>query len=125
MSGGHDMLTGLANRTHLVEKTDEILRALRDGLVAVYCIDLDGFKAANESLGHHAGDALLYQVSQRLERCVGQADILARIGGDEFGVVQGSTGARRAPAVWPNGSLRSWQNPSKSKGVVSRRISVM
>lgn len=90
----HDMLTGLANRAHLVERADEMLRALGDGLVAVYYIDLEGFKAINDTLGHHAGDALLYQVGQRLGRCVGEADILARLGGDEFGVVQGSTGGR-------------------------------
>lgn len=85
-----DALTGLANRRLLDELlTVALARTSRSGncLVVSY-LDLDGFKAINDDYGHAAGDAVLEEVSQRLRAIVRESDIIARIGGDEFVVVQ-------------------------------------
>ncbi|WP_113684658.1 putative bifunctional diguanylate cyclase/phosphodiesterase [Blastococcus atacamensis] len=85
----HDGLTGLANRALFTERIEQALRsnARHGDTAAVVFIDLDGFKAVNDSLGHQAGDALLQQVAQRLSSVVRAGDTLARLGGDEFGLL--------------------------------------
>jgi diguanylate cyclase (GGDEF)-like protein len=86
----HDGLTGLANRSHFVELLHEQLirgRNNRHG-IAVHHIDLDHFENVNDTLGHAIGDQLLCIVAGRLRRCVRHGDIVARIGGDEFGIIQ-------------------------------------
>lgn len=85
----HDVLTGLPNRA-LVE--DRLTQALalatrHDQRVALLLIDLDRFKAINDTYGHHAGDELIIAVAQRLSRIVRASDTVGRIGGDEFIVV--------------------------------------
>ena len=82
----HDGLTGLANR-ELFEETLALAveRAKRDGTsVGVLYVDLDNFKLVNDSLGHHAGDALLASLAERLRSCTRETDLVARQGGDEF-----------------------------------------
>ncbi|MCU1690991.1 MAG: Signaling protein ykoW, partial [Frankiales bacterium] len=79
-----DPLTGLANRSLLSQRT---LEALEQGPVAVALLDLDGFKAVNDSLGHEAGDGLLVEVARRLEGAVLPGETVGRLGGDEFAVV--------------------------------------
>ncbi|WP_348767164.1 EAL domain-containing protein [uncultured Salinisphaera sp.] len=82
----YDTLTGLANRT-LIEKRAELARieVERDGRhLALMFLDLDGFKAVNDSLGHAVGDELLCHVAERLRAAVGASDVVARQGGDEF-----------------------------------------
>ena len=87
----HDMLTGLPNRLSFQEQTDTALAELRDGeALAVLCLNLDHFKAINDSLGHSFGDALLCEVANRLNGEVGEQVFVARLGGDEFGVLQTS-----------------------------------
>ena len=84
----HDMLTGLPNRLSFQEKLDQALAGRKEnGHVGVLCLDLDGFKAVNDTLGHPAGDALLRRVAERLQRCVREDDTVARLGGDEFGII--------------------------------------
>jgi len=86
----HDALTGLANRTQLIEKLNEALASAgsqHDG-VAVHFIDLDRFKRVNDTLGHDGGDSLLKVVAERLRAIVRADDIVARLGGDEFVIVQ-------------------------------------
>lgn len=82
----HDTLTGLANRTMLRDRIEQALATVqRTGdRVAVLFIDLDQFKAINDSLGHSVGDRLLVEVAARLKSCVRSEDTVARQGGDEF-----------------------------------------
>ncbi len=82
----HDSLTGLPNRNLLYRHLAQAFEAMTDGF-AVLCLDLDGFKAINDSMGHASGDKLLGEVAARLRDCVGTAGIVGRMGGDEFAVL--------------------------------------
>jgi diguanylate cyclase (GGDEF)-like protein len=81
-----DSLTGLPNRTLFEQKlASAITRARRgDAQLAVLFVDLDRFKHINDSLGHQTGDQVLKRVAQRLKRCIGERDTVARLSGDEF-----------------------------------------
>jgi diguanylate cyclase (GGDEF)-like protein len=81
----HDPLTRLANRTTFYERLEAALEDARRGRhFALFCLDLDGFKAVNDSLGHPIGDSVLCAVAQRLLSQVRAVDVVARLGGDEF-----------------------------------------
>ncbi len=86
----HDALTGLANRAEFNAKLEEASKRLKrnGGAVTVMMIDLDRFKAVNDTLGHPAGDQLLIEVGQRLQSTIRETDVLARLGGDEFAIIQ-------------------------------------
>jgi diguanylate cyclase (GGDEF)-like protein len=85
----HDALTDLPNRLLLREQLAEALPAVRRGqLLAVHYLDLDHFKTVNDTLGHPIGDELLREVADRLRKCVRETECVARVGGDEFAVVQ-------------------------------------
>lgn len=85
-----DPLTALFNRSRFYETLNNTLAdALHAGKnVAVFAIDLDHFKKVNDNLGHHVGDALLKQVSERMRETAGSDDLIARLGGDEFVVAR-------------------------------------
>ncbi|WP_374581396.1 EAL domain-containing protein [Pseudoduganella sp.] len=84
-----DALTGLPNRRMFNERLrQEMKKSARDiAPMALVFIDLDGFKAVNDTLGHDFGDILLKQVAERLLQCVRNTDTVARLGGDEFTVI--------------------------------------
>ena len=86
----HDALTDLANRVLLNERLEQALgsRIHREQMVAVHHLDLDQFKAVNDTFGHGAGDKLLRTVADRLRGLVRETDTVARMGGDEFVIVQ-------------------------------------
>ncbi len=84
----HDSLTGLPNREWFRTRADAAMRRVDRGEVgALVLIDLDHFKDVNDTLGHHAGDALLQAVADRLNGSLRTDDTVARLGGDEFGLV--------------------------------------
>jgi diguanylate cyclase (GGDEF)-like protein len=85
----HDPLTGLANRTLLMDRLEKALVRLErnPGRLALYFIDLDGFKVVNDEHGHEVGDRLLIDVARRLEGIARQDDTVARLGGDEYVVL--------------------------------------
>lgn len=85
----HDEVTGLPNRSLFLDRLDVSLRqGVREKTrIAVLFIDLDGFKAVNDRLGHEAGDIILHQVAVRLVARIRASDTVARYGGDEFTVI--------------------------------------
>jgi diguanylate cyclase (GGDEF)-like protein len=85
----HDPVTGLANAAFFEQHLSlELGRARRTGETLIVCsIDLDRFKLVNDTLGHAAGDAYLREVARRLQSCLRESDLIARVGGDEFAIV--------------------------------------
>jgi diguanylate cyclase (GGDEF)-like protein len=89
----HDALTGLPNRSLFHERLESALAMTTDeDMLAVLFVDLDHFQQVNDTLGHTAGDALLVEVADRLRFAVGENDVVARFGADEFVILQ--SGAR-------------------------------
>ena len=85
----HDGLTNLPNRVLFRARLDHAMAFARRGhRLALHCLDLDQFKAVNDTLGHPVGDGLLQAVAKRLQECLRETDSVARLGGDEFGIVQ-------------------------------------
>ncbi len=96
-----DALTQLPNRALFLDRLEHgIARAKRERTVlSLLVMDLDSFKEVNDTFGHHAGDALLRQVAERLARCVRRSDSIARLGGDEFAFVLPNTNEIGAAVV--------------------------
>jgi diguanylate cyclase (GGDEF)-like protein len=97
----HDALTDLPNRTRLREHLATALLSVKRGhALAVHYLDLDHFKTVNDTLGHPIGDELLRGVADRLRACVRETECGARVGGDEFAIVQtGITSPKEAGAL--------------------------
>ena len=89
----HDTLTNLPNRVLLNERLEHALTRVKRGeMAAIHILDLDFFKSVNDTLGHAAGDKLLQMVADRLRILVRETDTIARMGGDEFAVLQVAIG---------------------------------
>jgi diguanylate cyclase (GGDEF)-like protein len=85
----HDPVCGLPNRIYFGERLEQSINNVRGGglSAAVFYIDLDHFKDVNDTLGHHIGDELILNVTQRLSRIMRGDDLVARLGGDEFAII--------------------------------------
>jgi len=86
----HDPVCGLPNRIYFGERLERVIDQVRQGggaTAAVFYIDLDHFKDVNDTLGHHIGDELILNVTQRLSRVMRGDDLVARLGGDEFAII--------------------------------------
>jgi diguanylate cyclase (GGDEF)-like protein/PAS domain S-box-containing protein len=85
----YDTLTDLPNRVTFYERIESVLSHLRRSeTIAIFSLDLDHFKAVNDTLGHPVGDLLLKAAAERMRSCVRGEDLVARLGGDEFAIVQ-------------------------------------
>lgn len=94
-----DPMTGVFNRSVLAEDLPRMLAAGASGMVAVHALDLDRFKEANDRFGHPVGDALLKQVAGRLKMLAAPDDLVVRMGGDEFVLVQRAAADAQAMAL--------------------------
>ena len=114
----HDPLTGLPNRTLLLDRIPAaISRARRSGqAMAVMFLDLDRLKVVNDSLGHSAGDLVLQTVAQRLELVVRPSDTVARVGGDEFVVLAEELGSAQMGMLMARRLVQTVENPIKVGG---------
>ncbi|KQM97560.1 EAL domain-containing protein [Sphingomonas sp. Leaf25] len=106
-----DSLTGLANRQRMRMSLEQTLAQGGYDGTALFLLDLDRFKAVNDTLGHPVGDALLKQVAARLTRAVGEAGLVGRLGGDEFQVVLPRMGDRAAMATLAQGIIAALSQP--------------
>lgn len=113
----HDALTGLPNRLLFHERLREaVARSLRGETSALLCLDLDGFKAVNDTHGHPVGDALLQEVSHRLKQQVRAIDTVARLGGDEFAIVQSGLDQPQDATVLANRLIEVLSEPYELEG---------
>ncbi len=114
----HDSLTGLPNRQLFNDRLQQAIMAAQRGrqTVAVLFLDLNGYKAINDSIGHSAGDLLLQMVSQRLKSCMRESDTVARLGGDEFAVIATSLSKAGDAEVIASRILQSLVEPFSVDG---------
>jgi diguanylate cyclase len=120
-----DPLTGLPNRPHFEERLDHLLDHVgrSPSAMAVLFIDIDGFKAVNESFGHAAGDEVLQEVGRRLQALARAQDTAARIGGDEFLLLIATPGSHEAAAAAAQRALHSLVSPYTLPGGSEVRLS--
>ncbi len=113
-----DELTGLANRTQFRERITAMLGdgKSRENNVTIHLIDLDRFKAINDTLGHPIGDKLLKQVAARLTAVIGPADMITRFGGDEFVVLQIGTERQQDAKTLAQRLARALNEPFEIEG---------
>ena len=97
----HDPLTGLPNRTLVIDRAEQILARARriDNPVSALFMDIDGFKQVNDRFGHQAGDEVLRQVGARLTAVMRESDTVGRLGGDEFVMLIDSVGLDVGPEL--------------------------
>ncbi len=118
----HDALTGLPNRTLILDRVEQMLvRSRRSQTpVAALFIDLDNFKTINDTLGHGAGDELLRAVAARLDGVVRDIDALGRLGGDEFVIVAEGMSLSSGPEMIAERLLEALKQPFELQGADNR-----
>ncbi len=109
----HDALTHLPNRVLLQDRLRQAIYSAQreDRLLALFMIDLDGFKTINDTLGHHYGDLLLQQVASRIQNLLRKSDTLARFGGDEFCILLPSIADRRHAVDFARKVMAAMEQP--------------
>jgi diguanylate cyclase (GGDEF)-like protein len=122
----HDSLTGLPNRTLILDRTEQMLvRSRRNHTpVAALFVDLDNFKSINDTLGHGAGDDLLRAVAARLDGVVRAVDALGRLGGDEFVVIAEGLSLAEGPELIAERLLEALKQPFKLGADKETRVTV-
>ncbi len=122
----HDPLTGLPNRTLILDRVEQILaRSVRSNMpVAALFIDLDNFKGVNDTLGHATGDKLLQAVAARLDGVIRGADTLGRLGGDEFVVISENIPLAVGPELIAERLLDALKQPFKLGENEETRVTV-
>ncbi len=122
----HDALTGLPNRTLILDRVEQMLVRSRrsQAPVAALFIDLDNFKGINDTLGHGAGDELLRAVAARLQGVVRDIDALGRLGGDEFVVVAEGMSLDAGPELIAERLLEALKQPFELRGSDNNRLLV-
>ncbi len=124
----HDGLTDLPNRVRFREELDRALESARRGVQHwVLCLDLDHFKAVNDTLGHPVGDALLKAVAERLTESTRECDIVARLSGDEFAILQGGIKDTRTATQFAERLIKSLSLPYELDGhhvVISTSVGI-
>ena len=113
----HDSLTGLANRVLLNEQLEQALARVKRGeMVAMHLLDLDHFKHVNDTLGHPAGDKLLQDAAARLRALARETDTIARMGGDEFAILQVAIGQPADATLLAQRVIQSVSEPYEIEG---------
>src|SRR5581483_2565576 len=108
----HDTLTGLPNRAFFQDRLERALALVRSGQkLALLCLDLDQFKAVNDTLGHAVGDVLLQAVARRLQTHIRGTDTFARLGGDEFAIILAVTDRPAIAAVFADRVIDALHTP--------------
>ena len=122
----HDELTGLPNRTLILDRVAQLMvRSRREQApIAALFIDLDNFKAINDSLGHAAGDELLRAVASRLTAVVRESDAVGRLGGDEFVVIASELTFAAGPELMAERLLEALDQPFKLSGTGQSSLKV-
>jgi len=122
----HDALTGLPNRTLILDRVEQMLvRSHRNQTpVAVLFVDLDNFKGINDTLGHDVGDGLLKAVASRLDGVIRDSDALGRLGGDEFVVVAEELSLVAGPELIAERLLEALKEPFKLGSEQKTRLTV-
>ena len=122
----HDPLTGLPNRTLILDRVEQMLARSRRSQtpVAALFIDLDNFKDINDTLGHGVGDELLRAVAARLDGVIRDADALGRLGGDEFVVISEELSLAAGPELIAERLLDALKQPFKLGADKETRVTV-
>ncbi len=122
----HDALTGLPNRTLILDRVEQILARSRRSQTpaAALFIDLDNFKDINDTLGHNTGDELLCAVAARLDGVIRDADALGRLGGDEFVVISEELSLAAGPELVAERLLEALEQPFKLGAGKETRVTV-
>jgi diguanylate cyclase (GGDEF)-like protein len=122
----HDALTGLPNRTLIVDRVEQLMmRSRREHTpLAALFIDLDNFKTINDSLGHAAGDELLRSVASRLTAVVRESDAVGRLGGDEFVVIASELTFASGPELIAERLLEALDQPFELDGYAHNSLKV-
>jgi diguanylate cyclase (GGDEF)-like protein/PAS domain S-box-containing protein len=114
----HDPLTGLPNRLLFNDRTEQAMAMARreNAVLALLFLDLDRFKAINDTLGHDAGDRLLCEVADRLRECVRESDTVSRFGGDEFNLLLTQVHNESDTELVAHKILRALRRPIRIEG---------